>query len=304
MRGSIFKRLLLSSQFNMKKRWVISVLSIIFAWGFPSLSWAETVLEKVKRTGVLTAGVRKDAVPFSYTDKNNELDGYAVDLIELIHRRLETELNQSIRLELKPIAVDERFRMVQNGTVDLLCSATSITPEREQFVDFSIPFFTSGIQLLVRQADATRLDPTQFSETQLQSSKPGSVGIGFIQGTTADRDFRPIYPEAKWQIIGSRAEGVRRLRNQDIDAIASDGILLLGELWRQGDDFNQFNLVPQQPLTFEDYGCILPQQNPQWAEVVNQTITSNENSQLWNQWFDHKTGKFPYQQFTNSENSN
>jgi polar amino acid transport system substrate-binding protein len=288
----------------MNQSLIISLLTIVFAWGCPQLSWAETVLEKVQRTGVFTAGVRQDAVPFSYTDENNELEGYAVDLIELIHQRLETELNQSIRLELKPVTVDERFPMVQNGTVDLLCSATSITPEREQLVDFSIPFFTSGIQLLVRQADVNRLDPTRFSEAQIQGIEPENVRIGFIQGTTADSDFRPIYPEAKWQPIENRAEGVRRLMNQELDGIASDGILLLGEVWQQGNDLNQFSLVPQQPLSFENYGCIFPKENPQFSEVVNQTITSEENQQLWHQWFHRETGKFPYQQFMNSENRN
>jgi polar amino acid transport system substrate-binding protein len=288
----------------MNQPLIIALLTIIFAWGCPQLSWAETVLEKVQRTGVFTAGVRPDAVPFSYTDESNELEGYAVDLIELIHRRLETELNQSIRLELQAVTVNERFAMVQNGSVDLLCSATSITPEREKRVDFSIPFFTSGIQLLVRAADATRLDPTQFSEAQIQAIEPGNVKIGLIQGTTADSDFRPIYPEATWQPIENRSEGVRRLISQEIDGIASDGILLLGEVWRQGNDLNQFSLVPQQPLTFENYGCIFPKENLQFSEVVNQTITSEENQQLWHQWFDRETGRFPYQQFMNSETRN
>ncbi len=278
----------------MKQRFIIPIFSLIFALGFPSLSEAETVMERVKRTGVLTAGVRQDAVPFGYLNEKNELEGYAVNLIELIHRRLETELNQSIQLQLKPVSINDRFRLVQNGTVDLLCSATSITAEREQFVDFSIPFFSSGIQLLVRQPDANRLDPTQFSEEQIQATQPAEVTIGFLQGSTTDSDFRPIYPEAEWQIIGSRAEGVRRLSNQDIDAVASDGILLLGEVQRQGGDINQFSLIPKQALTFEDYGCILPQKNHQLVEVVNKTITSDENTQLKNQWFDPQTGKFPY----------
>lgn len=288
----------------MNQPLIISLLTIVFAWSCPQLSWAETVVEKVQRTGVFSAGVRQDAVPFSYIDENNELEGYAVDLIELIHQRLETELNQSIRLELRAVTLDERFPVVQNGTIDLLCSATSITPEREQFIDFSIPFFTSGIQLLVRQADANRLDPTQLSETQIQATKLEPITIGFLQGTTTDNDFRPIYPAAQWQNIESRAEGVRRLISQEIDAIASDGILLLGEIWRQESDLKQFILVPQQPLTFEDYGCIFAQKNSHFAKVVNQTIASEENHQLWHQWFNRETGRFPYQQFINSENRN
>ncbi len=281
----------------MNTRLLISVLSIIFTVSFPVLSWAETVLERVNRTGVLDAGVREDAVPFSYMDENQNLEGYSVELVKLIHRRLEKELNKPIKLQLKTVSIEQRFQLVQNGTIDLVCSADSITPEREAFVDFSIPFFTSGIQLLVRQEDAKRLDPTQTSEADLQMVTREEISIGFIQGTTTDSEFRPIYPEAQWQIISSRTEGVRRLKSQNLDGIASDGILLLGELWRQGDNLQQFQLVPAQPLTFEDYGCILPEKNPKWSNLVNSTITSAENTNLWNQWFDPETGRFPYQRF-------
>ncbi len=284
----------------MNTKLLISVLSIILTVSFPVISWAETVLERVNRTGVLDAGVREDAIPFSYTDENQNLEGYSVELVKLIHRRLEKELNKPIKLQLKTVSIEQRFQWVQNGTLDLVCSADSITPEREAFVDFSIPFFTSGIQLLVRKEDAPRLDPTQTSEADLQMVTREDLSIGFIQGTTTDSEFRPIYPEAKWQILGNRTEGVRRLKSQDIDGVASDGILLLGELWKQGDNFQEFQLVPAQPLTFEDYGCILPEKNPQWSNLVNSTITSAENTDLFNQWFDPETGRFPYQRFNTS----
>jgi len=280
---------------QMNKKLAVSLLSLLFTVNFPLAGWAETVLEKVSRTGVLTAGVRTDAAPFGYTDKNNILQGYSVDLIKLIQGRLEKKLNKPIKLELKTVTLKNRFTQVETGQLDIVCEATSITPEREENVDFSVPYFTTGIQLLVREADAERLDPTKTSETQLQTVRESNITVGFLLGTTTDDEFRPIYPEAKWQVVGSRADGIRRLRAEEIDLMASDGILLLGELWKQGEDFKGFRLLPEQPLTFENYGCILPKNSSQWGIMVNQTITSEDNAQLWNQWFDAKTGRFPYQ---------
>lgn len=288
---------LLKNLTQMNKKLAVSLLTLLFTVNFPLLGWAETVLEKVNRTGVLTAGVRTDAVPFGYTDNNNALQGYSVDLIKLIQQRLEKQLNKPIKLELKTVTLKNRFTQIETGQLDIVCEATSITPEREEMVDFSIPYFTSGIQLLVREADTERLDPTKASETQLETIRENNITVGFLLGTTTDDEFRPIYPEAKWQVVGSRADGIRRLKSEEIDLMASDGILLLGELWEQGEDFKAFRLVPEQPLTFENYGCILPQNSAQWGTLVNQTITSEENTQLWNQWFDPKTGRFPYQRF-------
>ncbi len=287
----------------MDKKLAVSLLTLLFTVNFPLLTWAETVLEKVNRTGVLTAGVRTDAVPFGYTDKNNTLQGYSVDLIKLIQKRLEKQLNKPIKLDLKSVTLKDRFSQVETGQLDIVCEATSITVQREETVDFSIPYFTSGIQVLVREADAERLDPTKTSETQLATIRENSITVGFLLGTTTDDEFRPVYPEAQWQVVGSREDGIRRLRSEEIDLMVSDGILLLGELWKQGEDFKKFRLIPEQPLTFENYGCILPKNSRQWGTLVNQTITSDENLQLWNQWFDPKTGRFPYQRFENKTSS-
>ncbi|MEA5519772.1 amino acid ABC transporter substrate-binding protein [Limnoraphis robusta] len=286
----------------MNTKITISLFSLLLTVGFQLPSLAETVLEKVNRTGVLTVGVREDAIPFSYSNDSNNFEGYSVELMQLIHRRLEQELNKPIKLELKPVTLQNRFSSVESGNIDLVCGADSITAKREQTVEFSIPFFTTGIQLLVQQEDAERLDPTQTTEEVLEGLTPNEVSIAFIQGTTTEIDLKPMYPEASWQIIGSRTEGLRRLRNNEIDAIASDGILLIGEVLKQGEDIKMYRLIPQQPLSFENYGCIFPQNNLDWSNIINSTITSSENTDLWNQWFNAETGRFPYERFSDTAN--
>ncbi|MCG5056928.1 MAG: amino acid ABC transporter substrate-binding protein [Limnoraphis sp. WC205] len=286
----------------MNTKITISLFSLLLTVGFQVPSLAETVLEKVNRTGVLTVGVREDAIPFSYSNDSNNFEGYSVELMQLIHRRLEQELNKPIKLEFKPVTLQNRFSSVESGNIDLVCGADSITAKREQTVEFSIPFFTTGIQLLVQQEDAERLDPTQTTEEVLEGLTPDEVSIAFIQGTTTEIDLKPMYPEASWQIIGSRTEGLRRLRNNEIDAIASDGILLIGEVLKQGEDLKMYRLIPQQPLSFENYGCIFPQNNLDWSSIINSTITSSENTDLWNQWFNAETGRFPYERFSDTAN--
>ncbi|ERT04993.1 bacterial extracellular solute-binding s, 3 family protein [Lyngbya aestuarii BL J] len=282
----------------MNTKITISFFSLLLTVGFQLPSLAETVLEKVNRTGVLTVGVREDSIPFSYSNESNNFEGYSVELMQLIHSRLEQELNRSIRLQLKPVTIQNRFSSVENGTVDLVCGADSITIEQEQRVEFSIPFFTTGIQLLVQQEDVERLDPTLRTEEELEQIAPGNILIAFIQGTTTETNFKPIYPEADWQLLGSRTEGLRRLKSNEIDAIASDGILLIGEIWKQGEDMKSYRLIPQEPLSFENYGCIFPQKNLDWGSFINSTITSAENTELWDQWFNSETGRFPYERFS------
>ncbi|RAQ44654.1 amino acid ABC transporter substrate-binding protein [Arthrospira sp. O9.13F] len=281
----------------MNQKLAIPLLSLILSVGFTGYAAAETVLEQIERTGVLRAGVRTDAVPFSYLNDNGEIEGYSVDLIRLIHGHLEEKLNQPIRLEMTTVTLLDRFEQVQKGNLDLVCEATSITAERENGVDFSTPFFVTGIQMLVKTENRDRLDPTQLSETDISTVSLERVTIGFLESTTADSELRPVYPEAQWEAVPSRAEGIRRLQAGELQGIVSDGILLLGQLWKDGSDRQNFQLVPSQPLTFENYGCILPMNSREWSRVVNSTIASPENTTLWNQWFDTNQGRFPYRKF-------
>ncbi len=255
---------------------------------FPLPSLAETVLEKIQKTGVLKAGVRSDTVPFSYINsQTNQLEGYSVELIKLIHQRLEQELGKTIKLELQEVSLEERFQLIEDGKLNIVCAATTINNAREEVVDFSIPFFTTGIQLLVKKIDAERFDPMKGTA--------GQVSVGFLADTTTEEEFRPIYPNANWQAVSNRAEGINQLSEGKIDAIASDGILLVGVVWQQNKNLSDFTLIPKIPFTFENYGCILPLENPDWDKFVDLTIASDENNQLLQEWFDPKKGKFPYE---------
>ena len=48
----------------------IALLGTLCALTLPQVASAQTVLEKVAKTGVLTAGTSKDAFPRAYADKN------------------------------------------------------------------------------------------------------------------------------------------------------------------------------------------------------------------------------------------
>ena len=53
-------------------------------------------------------------------------------------------------------------------------------------------------------------------------------------------------------------QGVSAVVNGNIDAFASDGVLLSGELARQSLAPENYQLIPEEPLTCDFYGLILP----------------------------------------------
>jgi len=103
---------------------------------------AETVLEKIGRTGVLTAGTRGSNIPFAFINEKNELRGFSIDLLEAIHARLEKKLGKRIRLDKREVTNATRISLVVNRAIDIECGSTSYTRGRDEAVDFSITFFS------------------------------------------------------------------------------------------------------------------------------------------------------------------
>ena len=118
--------------------------------------------------------------------------------------------------------------------------------------------------------------------------------IAYIPNTTTFDIIPQIYPTAKWVEVKNRQEGIAKLTEGSVNAVVSDGILLIGELVKNGKDPRQFTLTPRQPITTELYGCILPKDNGEWKQVVDAVIASEENHDLQEEWFNIDKSKFPY----------
>ena len=122
------------------KRMLTILLSLPMLLSFSVLAFAETTLEKVDRTGVLTIGTRTAVPPFAYMNKNNEWVGFSIDLVE-----------QPITVEKKESTAPTRISLLTSNAVDLIAESMTDTRTRRESVDFSLTFFVTGAQFLVQK---------------------------------------------------------------------------------------------------------------------------------------------------------
>ena len=64
------------------RRHVALLLALALVAGGAAPALAQTTLEKIARTGVLTIGTRTGSPPFAYVDKANQWVGFSIDLVE------------------------------------------------------------------------------------------------------------------------------------------------------------------------------------------------------------------------------
>jgi polar amino acid transport system substrate-binding protein len=79
--------------------------------------------------------------------QGSTLSGFSIDLWEALARRLNWDFSW---VEFRPGSSSEQLKAVVQHDVDVAISAITMTPEREAMVDFSIPYFDSGLQIMVR----------------------------------------------------------------------------------------------------------------------------------------------------------
>ena len=193
------------------------------------------IYESIMKNGIIKVGINTDAKPFGFKNAKGEICGYDADLARYIAQHLTGSRNNVKFVSVTP---NDRLLKASTGEVDIVIATMTITPQRKQIIDFSIPYDSAGQALLVRK-----------------TSKITSIGdlselnVGVIWGTTAEKNMLNLVPTAN--IIGFKTylEAYNALKAGKIDAITSDDTILS----RFAIDDDQVKLLPKR-YSREPYG--------------------------------------------------
>jgi len=242
------------------KKYAIALLGTLLTLATAAPSWAETVIEKVARTGVLTVGTSFDTVPYSYIDADGNLVGYSVDIVNRIKAQLEAELGREVIVQRREASsLSDRIPLLTSREIDLSCD-TQFTWERDRYVDFSVSYGLSGIRLLTPEG-STLGTPESLAGQQ----------IGVLQNSIAQQVMGLVQPEAVLVPVASPAEGFAALQAGEVDAIAGDSVVLGGLVAQQGGT-EVFELAPATPYQRYGIACMVPQNNSTFLNMVDFAI--------------------------------
>jgi len=101
------------------------------------LASAETAVQKIKRTGTMTAGSTFNYPPFHFI-ANGEKSGFDVDIGNEIARRM------GVKLDWETIDFRGIIAALKSGRVDIITGMIK-TPDRAKQMAFSIPYYVGGI---------------------------------------------------------------------------------------------------------------------------------------------------------------
>lgn len=205
----------------------------------------------------LRVGMAPNYPPLAFKE-DGKMAGIEVDFAE----RLGKALGRPIEIvetewELLGPALAEK-------KIDLVMSGTSITEQRRQRVDFTVPYLTVGQMAIVRVEDYAQLhDPAAMDQPQMR--------VGFVSRTTGEQWAREHLKKAKLHGYRDTEEGVAALENNQIDYFIQDA----PAVWRVTGGFKHSNPKLRglyRPLTEEQLAWAVPKDNPALLAQLNAVL--------------------------------
>lgn len=237
-------------------------------------------LEKIAKSGEFVIGYRTDASPLSYENAAGEPSGYSVDLCRRIAAAVKVHLGRNdIETKFVQVHSEDRIDAVVNGDIDIECSSTTITMSRQADVDFTLPTFVTGGSILALNRSGIK------SLGELSGKK-----VGVVQGTTTIQQLKDHLQQdlidAEVVVVVDRKSGMTQLNQGDIDAFASDQIVLIGQIIEALNP-NRYTLS-EETFSFEPYGLVVRRNDADFRMVANgalaQLYRSGQHIPIYNKW--------------------
>ncbi|MQS15737.1 glutamate ABC transporter substrate-binding protein [Streptomyces kaniharaensis] len=188
----------------------------------------------------ITVGIKFDQPGIGLKTPDGKYTGFDVDVATYVAGQLGHKPGDIVWKEAKSA---DRETLLQHGDVDFIAASYSITPTREQKVDFAGPYLLAHQDVLIRADDDTIKTPSDLNNKKLCS----------VTGSTSAQNVKTkIAPNAQLQEYGGYSECLTGLENKVIDALTTDDSILAG--YAAQDQFKGKFKLGGFKLSNENYG--------------------------------------------------
>jgi polar amino acid transport system substrate-binding protein len=199
---------------------------------------------------ILIVGMELAYPPFEMQDDRGNPSGVSVDLA----RALAEYLHEPVSIENIPFS--GLIPALKTGKVDVVISSMTETPERARSIDFSDPYLSTGLCLLVKKNS-----PIQGID---QLNQPG-VTVVVKQGTTGQAFARDHLQNAQVLVLDKETACVLEVAQGKADAFVYDQMSTYTN-WKKNPDTTRPIL---RPLQAESWAIGIRQGNTELCDKVN-----------------------------------
>jgi glutamate transport system substrate-binding protein len=236
---------------------------------------AGTTMAKLNDAGKVTIGVKVDQPGIGFLEPGaDDPSGIDIEVAKIIAAELGIEADG---ITWKETVSDNREPFIQNGTVDLVLASYSITDERRGVVGQAGPYYVTGQQLLVREEDKGKITGPDTLEGVKVCSVTGSTSIETV---AKEYDAKPVP-------FDTYSDCVTQLQNGSVDAVTTDGAILLGYAAQAPDELE----VVGDAFSEERYGIGFKKGDDAMCTFLRDTVQAAYDDGSWAKAFEATLGK-------------
>jgi ABC-type amino acid transport substrate-binding protein len=217
--------------------------------------------------------------PFEF-QKDSKYVGFDLDLIEAVAKA------SNFTPQFSAVDFDGIIPALQANQIDLAVAAMTIKDERKKVIDFSIPYFKTGISIAVG-ADTNDITTPEDLKGKTVAVKVGASGESFI------RDL-PYAKDIDIKTFNTNGDTYLAVQNGNVDATVNDDSTLRYYIADAGK--GKLKTVGEL-LTGDTYGIAVPKGNKATVDAVNAgllKITADGTyTKLYKKWFDSEPVALP-----------
>lgn len=236
---------------------------------------APAVAATLAQAQTYTVGTGATYRPFEFQTPNKEIVGFDIDLMKAIAKA------EGFQVEFINTLWGVIFESVKNGDRDMIMSGITITPQRQESVDFSLPYF-AAYQLILTQKDlqVKGIEDLKGKNVAVVANSAGDIIASKTFGKTSSNikrfDNTPLVLE--------------ELSAGGVDAAIGD-VGVFAYYVQQNPD-KQFNMVRDEDFEDQYFGIAVRKGNKAMLDKVNsglkKVVASGEYDKIYKKWFGEK----------------
>jgi polar amino acid transport system substrate-binding protein len=207
-----------------------------------------------------------------FMDKD-KIVGFDIDFLAAVMEEAGLEYT------VENIGWDTMLESVKQGKeYDAGISSVSITEERKETYDFSVPYFESTNMILTKQ------DSTIANALDLKDKK-----VAVQNATTADTIMSDLMGKDNTNLkrFESNALALLELENGGVDAVVADN-MVVGEYIKNNPDKNFRGIFDSENFAGEFYGILFPKGTELKDEIdasIKAVIENGKYAEIYAEWF-------------------
>ncbi|WAA11146.1 substrate-binding periplasmic protein [Fervidibacillus albus] len=236
----------------------------------------KTALQQIQDKGEITVGIMGTYAPYNFLNEDKEYDGFDVDIAKELANRLGVEANF--------VAQDFSGLIpgLETGKFDILVSQVTITDERKEQIDFTEPYITNRVKVIVRE------DNEDIQSVEDFVGKTIGVGLGTNDEAYLRNELLPQVGEFQ---INTYDDVITTLKDLDagrIDATINNVYALKPVIEENGYDVKAVG----DPIKEDQAGVAVKKGNTELVEALNDALEEMKEDgtykEIYMKWFDEE----------------